>query len=1449
MKARHKTAKSALVTIIGAALFMIIFIFQGGLAAADSPWPPPPPGQDPYAYEDYCFSGEVPNDFDKSSDDYWKATGDKSESLYHVLLRFFNQELYQKELEGVMGASVDKAWSITTGRPDILIAELDSGIKWSETDLTRKCYLNKGELPPPLGAETWDANQDGVFNVDDYIGDTRVVDAELNNNGILDPEDLIWRFSDGEDDDENGYTDDICGWDFLEDDNDPRDEVNYGHGTSECRWSGAEANNGSGFPGMCPNAAILPLRVGDSFIVDVNDFAQGVIFGVDSGAHVIQEALGSVNHSPLGQAAIDYAYSKGRVVIASAADEESAHQNFPCTYERTVQVNSVRKYEELLPLVASQFPPSYLYLGGITNYGAHTIVSTPSGGHSSGATGRLAGIAGLIYSAAENKVQRGEMWRYPGLDTPLSAGEVKQIIAMTADDIDFSPSFYKVNVGVLDAILGPSERFHSTGGWDPYFGYGRVNAYEAVKAVEEDRIPPEAEIRSPRWFELINPGQVTLEVKGKVAAVRADYYQYAVEFAPGWDPEAEDWITAHEAVFQYDTVEGVLATLDLGEVYRIIQETMEERGGSDDPNRFAFTIRVKVLDNRGNRGEDRKMAFCFDDGDAYMGTPRWLGAGLAASPRFADLDDDGADELIVATEEGLVHAYEPDFSEVEGWPVHVTPLALHLGSEGFKSGQLPSEVYGSIIGAPSIGDLDHDGDLEVVAGDTEGRIYAWDNGGNLLPGFPVRSNPLYSIPDRADWWTEGLLPGDWYASRFTPDRVHRLNQWNVLQNAFLRGTVLANLDNSVDGSLEIIAACLDQHVYAWHADGTPVRGWPVKLVDPEKVAGFNPLTHTVDFKDAGGVPRGSKIVTNPSVGDIDGDGDLEVICGTNEAYTDETLNVSRDSFGLAALLDVLGSLLGEELKPGNTRAYAIHHDGAAHGLEPGAEIPQGQVPANAYLDGWPARIAMMAAGMLPNVAEGVNGPAVIADVDGDGSMEVGICSAAGPGFVLNADGTSHFGVGGDGLPLSVECDEPGSSTDSADAPVVCALGGGSFATIGDGMAYIAATMGLGRAIDLFLPASQLRSHDQVSAWNTEDGGFLEAFPRKVNDMMFFVTPGAADINADGSQEILAGSSYYDLHAFDVTGSEPEGWPKFTGGWSVATPTSADFDGDGDREAVTGTREGWLLIWETASTPGDMAEWPEYGHDPWNTGCLDTDARRPGKVTDLAAQFIEDDGSLKGVKLNWTAPGDDGRLGQALLYDLRFLNEPIGSDNWDKAVPLEDVPLPAEEGTVEEMILEGFPFDLPVEGMTYYFALRARDEAGNLSAVSNVAFLRYEKKVEAEAQYAWYLTEGSTGGDASGSFETWIMVQNPGTETAQVDVTYMTDSGPVDGPRFDLAPGTRQTVNVAETVPDNWHVSTKVESDRPVIAERAMYWNTAGTYRQAAHSPVSWSKQALESRFH
>ena len=125
----------------------------------------------------------------------------------------------------------------------------------------------------------------------------------------------------------------MVGWDFLDDDNDPYDDVQYGHGTGEARDSAGEADNG-GDLGTCPNCMVIHMRVGDSFVADVNRFAQAVIYATDNDVVVVQEALGTLNKSR-SRDAVKYAYDHGVTVIASAADEAAQHHNWPSLATRT----------------------------------------------------------------------------------------------------------------------------------------------------------------------------------------------------------------------------------------------------------------------------------------------------------------------------------------------------------------------------------------------------------------------------------------------------------------------------------------------------------------------------------------------------------------------------------------------------------------------------------------------------------------------------------------------------------------------------------------------------------------------------------------------------------------------------------------------------------------------------------------------------------------------------------------------------------------------------------------------------------------------------------------------------------------------------------------------------------------------------------------------------------
>jgi hypothetical protein len=99
----------------------------------------------------------------------------------------------------------------------------------------------------------------------------------------------------------------------------------------------------------------------------------------------------------------------------------------------------------------------------------------------------------------------------------------------------------------------------------------------------------------------------------------------------------------------------------------------------------------------------------------------------------------------------------------------------------------------------------------------------------------------------------------------------------------------------------------------------------------------------------------------------------------------------------------------------------------------------------------------------------------------------------------------------------------------------------------------------------------------------------------------------------------------------------------------------------------------------------------------------------------------------------------------------------------------------------------------------------------------------------EPARTWYLAEGCT----APGFETWVLLENPGADGARVGLTFLTDKGEKSGRELTVAPHSRVSVNVGDSVAGAWDVSTVVSSDAPIVAERAMY----GEDRTWAHDSI------------
>jgi chitodextrinase len=86
-----------------------------------------------------------------------------------------------------------------------------------------------------------------------------------------------------------------------------------------------------------------------------------------------------------------------------------------------------------------------------------------------------------------------------------------------------------------------------------------------------------------------------------------------------------------------------------------------------------------------------------------------------------------------------------------------------------------------------------------------------------------------------------------------------------------------------------------------------------------------------------------------------------------------------------------------------------------------------------------------------------------------------------------------------------------------------------------------------------------------------------------------------------------------------------------------------------------------------------------------------------------------------IDVTWTAPGDDGDVGTADQYDIRYSESPITVGNWDQATAVTGEPSPQVAGTTETFTITGL-----LDNTTYYVAIKAADEASNWSPLSNVA---------------------------------------------------------------------------------------------------------------------------------
>ncbi|MCS7286225.1 MAG: S8 family peptidase [Anaerolineae bacterium] len=344
----------------------------------------------------------------------------------------------ERSLQSLLGREVRVISEIPPLRVKVLLVPRGKEKEWinrlrasSLVEYAEPAQLVRALLTPndPFWSYQWNMSLIGAPQAWDVTTGTSVVTVSIVDTGIdLDHPEFSGRI--------------VQGWNFVK--NDPYPGDDNGHGTHVAGIASARGNNYIGIAGMAWNVKILPYKVlnnkGEGYDYNV---ANAIVSAADRGARVINLSLGGPSSAVMASA-VDYASRKGCLLVAAAGNFASNQVLYPAAYPQVMAVSAINYYSGT---------------AWYSNYGPEIEVAAPGGdsfyeilstlpddwyGYDAGtsmAAPHVAGLAALIWSVN------------PG----LTAAQVRYCITSTA-----------VDLGVP--------------GRDHYYGYGAINAAEALRA-------------------------------------------------------------------------------------------------------------------------------------------------------------------------------------------------------------------------------------------------------------------------------------------------------------------------------------------------------------------------------------------------------------------------------------------------------------------------------------------------------------------------------------------------------------------------------------------------------------------------------------------------------------------------------------------------------------------------------------------------------------------------------------------------------------------------------------------------------------------------------------------------------------------------------------------------------------------------------------------------------
>lgn len=326
----------------------------------------------------------------------------------------------------------DSAWKTNSGSSNTVVAVIDTGTYLTHPDLSANLWVNTGEI---AGNEIDDDNNG---EIDDVYGFNFADSLDSNSDGdFKDPSDI----------------------------NDPNVADINGHGTHVAGIIGGKGNNAEGIAGVCFNCKIMSLKVvnAQGFAYD-SDIALAIHYATDMGADVINMSLGGGGYSESINDATTYAFNNGTIVVAAAGNNGGdASDSYPGAAKYTLSVGAL-DYTNVRP--------------SFSKNGNRLDISAPG----------VSILSTKLNTQSTNCINGVNYYCLSG--TSMASPHVAGVAALIKDN---NPSFTPKDIRA--ALLNSASDL-GTAGFDTEFGYGKVNAIDALSesALGNDVTPPTASL-------------------------------------------------------------------------------------------------------------------------------------------------------------------------------------------------------------------------------------------------------------------------------------------------------------------------------------------------------------------------------------------------------------------------------------------------------------------------------------------------------------------------------------------------------------------------------------------------------------------------------------------------------------------------------------------------------------------------------------------------------------------------------------------------------------------------------------------------------------------------------------------------------------------------------------------------------------------------------------------